>query len=127
MWPMARIRLDALADAIGAELSSYGEEVTDEVKSVVKAAGEDCKKDIQRRSPKRTGKYRKGWRSTVAYEGTDGIRVIVYNATDGQLTHLLENGHAKVGGGRVDGTPHIRPAEQAVERELLQKLREALQ
>lgn len=124
---MARIRLDALADAIGAELSSYGEEVTDEVKRVVKAAGEDCKNDIQRRSPKRTGKYRKGWRSTVAYEGADGIRVIVYNATDGQLTHLLENGHAKVGGGRVDGTPHILPAEQAVERELMQKLKEALQ
>ena len=38
---MARIRLDALADAIGAELSSYGQEVTDEVKRVVKAAGED--------------------------------------------------------------------------------------
>ena len=124
---MARIRLDALADAIGAELSSYGEEVTDEVKRVVKAAGEDCKNDIQRRSPKRTGKYRKGWRSTVADEGADGIRVRVYNATDGQLTHLLENGHAKVGGGRVDGTPHILPAEQAVERELMQKLKEALQ
>ena len=52
---MARIRLDALAGAIGAELSSYGQEVTDEVKRVVKAAGEDCKKDIQRRSPKRKG------------------------------------------------------------------------
>lgn len=63
----------------------------------------------------------------MAYEGTDGIRVQVHNKTKGQLTHLLENGHAKASGGRVNGTPHIRPAEQAVERELLQKLEEALQ
>ena len=39
---MARIRLDALAGAIGAELSSYGQEVTDEVKRVVKAAGKSA-------------------------------------------------------------------------------------
>ena len=123
---MARIRLFALADAIGAEPSSYGQEVTDEVKRVVKAAGEDCKKDIQRRSPKRKGDYRKGWRSTVAYEGAGGIRVQVHNQTKGQLTHLLENGHAKTNGGRTRAFPHIAPAEEFAERELEQELRRKL-
>ena len=93
----------------------------------MRSAAQDCKVDIQRRSPKRTGNYRKGWRTEIVYDGPDGIRIRVFNGTNGQLTHLLENGHAKIGGGRVSGTPHIRPAEQKIERQLLQGLKEALE
>lgn len=124
---MAKIRLEELGDALGAALSSYGEEVTQAVKQAVRAAGEDCRKEIQRRSPKRTGRYRKGWRSQTVYDGPGGIRVQVYNQTSGPITHLLEHGHAKAGGGRVEGVPHIRPAEQKVERELPQAIREAIE
>lgn len=124
---MGNIRVDQMEASLGITLSSYGGEVAETVRQAVKAAGADCRKEIQRRSPKRTGKYRKGWRSETVYDGPGGIRVRVYNQTDGQLTHLLENGHAKTGGGRVEGKPHIRPAEQKVERELLQNIKEALE
>lgn len=124
---MGKIRIDQLVDAIGAELSYYRDEVTESVKAAVKAAAQDCKKDIQRHSPKRTGAYRKGWRTKMVYDGPGGIWMLVFNSSNGQLTHLLENGHAKAGGGRVSGTPHIRPAEQKVEQQLLMELKEVLE
>lgn len=124
---MGKVRVDGMAEALGAVLEDYGREVTDTVKRTVKAAGKSCKEDIQRRSPKRTGAYRKGWRCETVYDGPNGIRVRVGNKTKGQLTHLLEHGHAKAGGGRVEGIPHIRPAEEKMQRQLLLDLKEALE
>ena len=81
-------------------------------------------KRLKDTSPKRTGEYAKGWTSKVEYEGADEIRVKVRNRKKPQLTHILEHGHAKATGGRVAGRPHIRPAEQEAEKELLSKVEE---
>ena len=42
------------------------------------------------------------------------------------LSHLLENGHAKRGGGRVQAIPHIKPAEQAGIEKLEEDIERAL-
>lgn len=120
---MANVKIDGLADAIMKELTEYNQEVTDGIKQEVKTVAKECKTEIQQNSPELTGSYRKGWRNAVVFENLNDIRVEIHNKTDYQLTHLLEDGHAKVNGGRVEGKPHIGPAEQHAEEKLLKKVK----
>lgn len=120
-----KIRAEDFYKAIGLELEEFGGDVSDAVKEVVKKEANSCKKEIAERSPVRTGKYKNGWRVSSLYNGPGGIRMSVNNK-EYQLTHLLEDGHAKVDGGRVDGIPHIAPAAERVQRELPEKIRKAI-
>lgn len=120
--------IDGLADAIIEELRAYNQEVTDGLKKEVQDAGTLCRKELKTTSPKLTGDYAKGWRKKTTFESQSDIRVQVYNATDYQLTHLLEHGHALVGkNGKVLGTvgaiPHIGPAEQKAEKQLMKRVK----
>lgn len=59
----------------------------------------------------RTGEYNKGWRVNTK-KGRGIINCTVWNATNWQLTHLLENGHTTRNGGRTRAFVHIRPVEE---------------
>ena len=120
---MEKASVNDLANAIAKELAEYSQDVTDGLKKEVKQVAKECKQEIQQNSPVLTGDYKKGWRDQIAFEGREDIRVVVRNKTDYQLTHLLENGHVKATGGRVNGTPHIGPAEQNAEKKLMQRVR----
>lgn len=120
------IPIDKLSIAIETELEKYSQEVADQIKQDVRDVAQECVEDIKREAPKRTGKYRRGWRAEVVYESNEDIRVIVRNKTAWQLTHLLEFGHAKVNGGRVEGKAHIGPAEQRAKKSLLEKAKVAV-
>lgn len=120
---MKNIKVGDLADTVAKELSEYKQDVTDDLKKEIKQVAKACKQEIQQNSPALTGSYRKGWRDRVEYESRDDVRVIVHNKTDYQLTHLLENGHAKVNGGRVNAQPHIAPACENAEKKLINKVK----
>lgn len=106
------VKMNGLADAITDTLEEFKEETMQDVKTSVRSSAKFCVKELQENSPELTGDYAKGWKSKDAYESATDIRVQVYNKTDYQLTHLLEDGHAKVNGGTVPGTPHIGPAAE---------------
>lgn len=120
------VDVSGLYVAIETELAKYSQEVADQIKKDVQEVAKECLEEIKQKSPKRTGKYRRGWRVEVVYESNEDIRIVVHNKTSGQLTHLLEFGHAKVNGGRVEGRAHIGPAEQRAKKSLLEKAKVAV-
>lgn len=119
------IKIDGLAKAVTDGLAEYAGAVAEDIKAAAAATADSCVKEIKSTSPKLTGRYRKGWKKKKAFENSTSVRYTVHNATDYQLTHLLEKGHAKRNGGRVEAIPHIADAEQNAIDEMEKRAKEA--
>jgi hypothetical protein len=120
------IKPEELADEVMKGLEEYKNLSTDAMKESVEKVAKDVKKNIQANAPVKTGKYKKSWKVKKTEENNERLVCTVY-AGRYQLTHLLENGHAKRGGGRVAAIPHIHPAEQEGIKELESNIEEALE
>lgn len=105
------IDIDNLADEVMKGLSEYSELADSAMKKAVQKTATSVKKEISANAPKRTGKYAKSWATKKTAENSHTLQMTVHSKNRYQLAHLLENGHAKRGGGRVQGKPHIAPAE----------------
>ena len=110
---MAAIRIDMLESEVGKQLEAVQKMATVALKEAAVDAGEYARKEVMQNSPRDTGKYAKSWRKKIASETSTSIHVEVYSPSRYMLTHLLEYGHAKRGGGRVAARPHIEPAQEA--------------
>ncbi len=119
------ISIDKLAGAVMDGLKEYAGAVAEDLKQAAKKTAEDCAKELRSTSPTATGKYRKGWKVKKAFESGTSARYTVHNATAYQLTHLLEKGHAKRGGGRVAAIPHIALAEEKAIEQMTKLAKEA--
>lgn len=71
------------------------------------------------------GRYGTGWTSQVE-TGRFSAQGVIYNSKYPGLPHLLENGHAKRGGGRVAGRTHIKPVEEEITRSYIKEMERAL-
>lgn len=124
---MANINIDKLASEIAKELSTYSQEVVQKVNVSSERVGKTAVKQLKQTSPKRYGDYAKSWTMKTEPEvGQPHKRIVHAKAPHYRLTHLLEHGHAKRGGGRVEGKPHIRPAEEMVIQEFVAEVEEAI-
>lgn len=103
-----KVQPDGMEKAIADILSQVQLNTVSGLEEALNKAGKSASEELKIISPegKSTKHYKNGW--TYKIEGnTSSKKLIIYNKTKPQLTHLLENGHAKVNGGKVEGIPHI--------------------
>lgn len=100
-----------IVDILNEYSSDIQEAITEEVQSVAKRGASELKNT----SPKNTGKYARGWRVKTE-KGNGYVSSTIYNATNWQLTHLLEKPHVIRNQYGTWGTSrpqvHIKPVEE---------------
>lgn len=122
----SRIAVGDLTRAVNEAMSEYRDLTEQALKSAVAEVAKETKDIAKETSPTLSGRYKKGWATKKTADASGQISITVYNRNRPGLTHLLEKGHAKRGGGRVSGIPHIAPAEEYAVEELEARLRREL-
>lgn len=120
-----KVSIDKFEKAITDILEEYSEDATEVMKETIPVVGKKVVSELKKKSPKKTGKYAKGWKYKEE-KGRLSISAIAYNKDRYQLTHLLEKGHANRGGGRTSAKPHIKPIEDKYVKETIQKIEKGL-
>lgn len=122
------ITVDQLGAEIKKILDEYEDEITENIPEIttrVSDIGVKALKSSSKRAVK-GNKYWKGWKAEIFRKRMETTGII-HNAKLPGLPHLLEHGHAKVGGGRVEGRVHIAPVEQKLielyEKEIINEIK----
>lgn len=125
---MARlITIDQFASSIHDILEKYGDEINENMEEAVKAVSRKGAQAVKSAASStfNGNKYASGWTSKTE-TGRMSAQGTIYNRTVPGLPHLLENGHAMRGGGRVAGRPHIKPVEEKIIQEFEQEVRKSI-
>lgn len=115
------VNIDQLANAIARELENYSREVEEKINDATDKISKEAVDELKSTSPKRYGDYGKSWTRKKTANGW-----VVHNKRY-RLTHLLEKGHAKRGGGRVGSQIHIAPVESDSITKLVSEIERAVQ
>ena len=120
------IKPEQLAKEVMDGLEEYADLAVDVMKKEIQETGKSVKQQISQTAPKKSGRYAKSWAVKKTKETSNSLEVTVHSKNRYMLTHLLENGHAKRGGGSVRAIHHIAPAAEADIRELEERITRAL-
>lgn len=106
-------REDNFAATLDEMMLEIADGIDDGLRPVAERAGDTgrdkCKELAREKFPNGSGKYARGFRRKVKGARTE-ISVEIGNAKYPGLVHLLEKGHATLGGGHVPGRPHVSEA-----------------
>ena len=108
---MNKIGMDELEKAIEQELDDYIKDSTSTMREVVEEVTDSAVDTLKFSSPRKTGKYARGWKSKSTSDSPTGLTKTIHNRTP-SLTHLLEK--------------HIEIVEKSAVKSLEDKLRQRL-
>lgn len=103
-------------------LNEYSRDISEGIAEEAVNVAKKGMNQLKQTSPKSTrsgrrGRYAKGWR-VKSEKSFDHISSKIHNATDYQLTHLLENEHLTHNGGKyVPKQKHIQPVHDECVKE----------
>ena len=124
------INITEFEDTIKEILEGYEGNCNEIVKDAVDDVSKKALKMLKKESPKRTGKYAKGWARKVE-DGHFVFDAILYGkkATTYAIAHLLEHDHATRNGGRYIAvkTKHIEPVQEWAGKELLKEIQRKIE
>lgn len=124
------VDVDRFGLAVDEMLGNYYKSLGDEIKPVVKECCKKAKRECKELAASKFGApYHEHYKDGFAYrvKNVDGVYVgEVGNRLKGGLTHLLEKGHARVGGGYVAGREHVSIAADKAFSEFEQKAKDAI-
>lgn len=123
---MSKVKIDSLSSEVMKELEKYADVTTEKVKKAVQNAGKTVRDEIKASAPSDTGKYSKSWTVKTVRETSSSLELVVHSRNRYQLSHLLEFGHAKRGGGRVSARHHIAAAEEKAIKVFEEEIKEAI-
>ena len=119
-----RVTIDGFAQAVDKILEDYSDSVYKAGIHSVEAATNQAQREVRANSGRFGGQYAGGW-STKVEKSEISATGYVYNRRPG-LPHLLEKGHALRQGGRTRAFAHVAPAQDAVDRVLMDKLKDEI-
>lgn len=120
---------DGFAAALSETLREYNDKVIDRVDKAAETVAEETNEEIKRNITfrrRRGDRYVKAFRIKNTSDKLNKSRTWHAAAPNYRLTHLLENGHAKRGGGRTQAYPHIKCGEELAKRRMLELVKEAV-